>query len=196
MIKLCFIDVETTGLDPKLNGIIQIAGQIIFGQNAAYDVIETFNFTVQPFDFDAIDQKALAVNGKSESELYSYQTPEIILAEFLNILNRHVDKNNPIDKYFFVGFNANFDDGFMREFFLKNSNKEYSKYFYRPALDVLQLALFKLKDERSSMPNFKLKTVADFLNISAPGNFHDAMKDILITKGIYFYCMNGRMEHV
>ena len=190
MHKLCFIDVETTGLDAKLNGIIQIAGQIVFGQNTEYDVIETFNFSVQPFTFDKIDQRALDVNGVTQNQLSQYKTPKEIFPEFLAVLNRHCEKNNPADKYFFVGFNAKFDDDFLRAFFDKIGNKEYSKFFYRPALDVMQLALFTLREERASMPNFKLATVSQFLNIQAEGNLHNAMTDILLTKGIYFHCIN------
>lgn len=191
MVKLCFIDVETTGLDPKLNGVVQIAGQIVFGQGAEYTVIETFNFKVQPFPFDQINQKALEINGLTEAVIFSYQEPKDVLPQFLAILNRHVDRKNYNDNFFFVGYNASFDDGFMREFFIKNSNHDYSRYFYRPALDVMQLALFRLKDERASMLNFKLTTVAALLNFKPEGNFHDAMTDIIATRQIFEFCIYG-----
>jgi len=187
MIKLCFIDVETTGLDAKKNGVIQIAGEIIFGQNAVYTVIETFNFTVQPFVFDEITAEALTVNKKTVKEIFTYNEPKIVFNEMMAILNRYVVRNNQNDKFFFVGFNAKFDADFMREWFVKNQSRYFGSYFYQPALDVLQLALFNLKDERVSMPNFKLGTVANHLNIIAEGNLHDARTDILLTKRIYFH---------
>ncbi len=194
MHKLCFIDVETTGLDPKKNGIIQIAGEIVFGLNAVYTVIETFNFTLQPFVFDEINAKALEVNGKTEEQIFSYKEPKEILTSLIAILNRHVDKYNPNDRYFFTGYKADFDYDFMKEWFVKNQNRDFMKYFYFPALDVLQLALFNLKSERASMPNFKLGTVAKHLNISAEGNLHDAKTDVLLTKGIFMHYNQVRGE--
>jgi DNA polymerase-3 subunit epsilon len=190
MIKLCFIDVETTGLDPKENGIIQIARQILYGFQGNYNVMESFNFDVQPFVFDKINAKALEVNGKTEQQIFSYPEPKQIYNQLASIFDRHVEKNNPNDKFFFVGYNAKFDSDFMLEWFKKNGSRYFTNYFYLPAIDVLQQALIHLKEERASMPNFKLGTVAAHLNISAAGNLHNAMTDILLTKGIFFHIEN------
>jgi len=189
MHKLCFIDVETTGLDAKVNGIIQIAGQVVFGHNAEYDVIETFNFSVQPFPRDVVNQQALKVNGVTEADIQRFRKPGEVFFDLISTLNRHVEKNNFKDKFYFAAYNAAFDFGFIKEWFLKNNNSDFDKYFDRRILDVMQLAMFNLLPYEE-VPNFKLSTVAEYLNINPDGQLHDALTDISLTSKIYFHFLN------
>ena len=56
--KKLYFDCETTGLDPIKNDIIQIAGVIeIDGHNMV-----DFNFKSKPFNWDAIETKALEIS--------------------------------------------------------------------------------------------------------------------------------------
>ena len=194
MYKLCFIDVETTGTDAKRNGILQIAGEIILLEGLTtgtdkkhnYEVVDSFNFNVKPFATDVIEDKALEVNKITREQIHTFENPSASYQGIMNIFCKSVDKYNKKDKYFFVGYNARFDYDFMRAWFEKNGDKYFGSFFYFPPLDVMNAAMWNMIRERKTLPNFKLETVANNLGITLEGNFHDAMKDIQITKEIFF----------
>ena len=54
----CFIDVETSGVDPKKHAILQLAAIIQDG-----DTRHTFNQFVRPFLLDKVDPDAIKVHG-------------------------------------------------------------------------------------------------------------------------------------
>lgn len=187
MHKLIFIDTETTGVDPAVHGIIQVAGIC-----CTYDAIggftgkeEVFNLRARPFPEDVIDERALEVNGITLQQLNELPTPQEMYYKFVAILDRHIDKYNRRDKAYFVGYNAMFDYNMMRRFFEKSGNTFFGSYFFFPPIDVMQLASFALMDERPKMANFKLKTVAEALKVPLPENLHDAMADIEVTRGVF-----------
>ena len=182
MSKLCFIDTETTGTDPLKNGLIQLAGLIeIDGQEK-----ESFNFHLQPFLNDTIEENALMVNKTTKEELKSFQEPEEVYSDFSKILGMYVDKYNRNDKFFFVGYNARFDADFVRSFFEKNNDKYFGSWFWFPPIDVMNLAIVRLLQQRATMVNFKLGTIAIELGLKPEGDLHDALTDIRLTKQIFY----------
>jgi len=183
--KLCFIDTETTGINPATNGIIQIAGIIAQEENKVITELERFNFNVKPFEKDIIDLEALKVSGVTLEQINDYPLPKAIYQALTGIFSEYCDKYNKSDKMFFVGYNAKFDYDFMRAFWEKNNDKYFGSWFYFPYIDVMQFAIKELYDVRAMLPNFKLQTVCDLLKVSADGNFHDAMKDIEVTKILF-----------
>lgn len=185
MIKYCFIDVETTGLDPSINGIVQIAGQIVYSDRGQYAVIESFNFKVQPFQNDFINNKALEVNKLTRDQINKFDLPEVVFKKFVSVLDRHADRFFPADSLVFVAFKADFDNGFIREFFKKNKKNIYNLFFYKNHFDVLQLALFTNRHLLTVLPNFKLTTLCDHFNINPEGSFHDASIDIDATRKLF-----------
>ena len=183
MIKICYIDVETTGLDPKKNAMIQISGQIDLDGEPE----EKFNYYIQPFRDDRVDQKALEVTGYKLDSDPRFLPPQEIYADFIRVLDSYVDKYDPSDKFFFCGYNCNnFDAGFVREWFKKNGNKFFGSYFFWPTLDVMILAGQKLRNVRHQMRKFTLLDVAKALNIEVDeSRLHDALYDIELTRAVY-----------
>lgn len=186
MIKLCFIDVETSGLDPIRNGIVQLAGQIVHVKDGKPETKVEFDYNIAPFSTDVVEETALAISGRTEQEVKHYPAPKIVYSRFKSILEGNCDKYNKQDKLFFVGYNAGFDYSFMRQWFEKNGDKFFGSWFWSPPIDVMALAAIKLMKDRPSMPNFKLETVVNHLGIVVEGDFHDAMKDIEVTRQLYF----------
>lgn len=182
--KVCYVDVETTGVDPVKNGIIQLSGIIeIVGKSD-----EPFNFKVLPLPKDEIDEKALAVSGVSKSDLIEpdYTPAPLIKKQFLDLLRKHVDKFNRHDKFLFIGYNARFDSDFIRQWLSKMGDKYYGSWFWFPPIDVMNQAAVQLADKRSEMPNFKLMTVAKTLGIEIDEEkLHDAFYDIKVTRQLY-----------
>jgi DNA polymerase-3 subunit epsilon len=182
MIKHCFIDLETTGTDPKCHAVIQIAGMITqYGT-----VLDTFDFTVKPFPDQIIDPKALEVNKRTRDEISTFEPPSAIHDVLCSIFARAVDKYDKHDKMFFVGYYAHFDYNFLRTWFTNCGDKYFGSWFWTPAIDVAQMAILKLQKERPLMQNFKLATVGKEFGIEVKEEeLHDAMADIELTKQIW-----------
>lgn len=152
MSKFFFCDVETSGLDPKKNGILQLSA--IARVPGKPD--EKFSIRLQPFKTDAVEKEALEANKLNPEE---GELPAVGHIELMKFLSRFVDKYNKRDKFFFVGYNASFDNQFLREFFVKCGDKYFGSWFWNPPLDLMSLALGNLLEIRPAMENFKLATV-------------------------------------
>ena len=179
--KLFFCDVETTGLDPSKYGLIQVAGIVeIDGEE-----VERFNYPIKPFRGDLINEKALEVNRITRDKLELFPEPATVYAKMMSTLEKYCSKFDRTDKFFFVGYNATFDDNFLRAFWQKNKDKYYGSFFWWPPIDVAVLAASALMSDRASFSDFKLVTVATKLGIEFAGDAHDAMADIEVTRQIY-----------
>jgi DNA polymerase III subunit epsilon len=183
MLKILYLDLETTGVKFWRNGIHQISGAIeIDGE-----VKEEFNFHVQPYKDAAVELEALQIAGITKEDLEDYASFEDVYTEIVSMLSRYVDKFKKTDKFHIVGYNnAAFDNPFFRAFFVQNGDNYFGSWFWSSAIDVMVLAAEKLKYERSKMPDFKLKTVAAFMGIEIDETkLHNATYDIYLTREIY-----------
>ena len=183
MIKLFFYDLETTGVKHWKNSIHQISGLIDIDN----EVKEEFNFNVCPHEKAEIDEEALKIGGVTLEQIKAYPPMNVVHKNLIGILEKHVDKYNKHDKFHLVGFNnAPFDNQFFRAFFVQNGDDYFGSWFWSDTLDVMCLASNHLKERRSEMLNFKLKTVARELGIEVDEEkLHDSLYDIKLTREIY-----------
>ncbi len=180
--KVAWVDTETTGLSAYQNGLIQIA--LMYEEDGS--LIKTINMKIKPFPTDKIDQKALDVNGITKEELEGFQPPEQAYQSLLYDLDSWVNKFDKADKIHFYAYNAEFDAGFIRQFFRKNKSGFFGSYFWTPSIDVMAIAGDILQKERFDIKDFKLRTVATYLGIDATQlDLHDALVDIKLTKEVY-----------
>lgn len=190
--KQMFYDLETTGTDHTKHGIHQISGKIIIRGEEK----QTFNFKVQPYRGAAIDPEALKVGNITLNDLQLYAPIENVFADLKTILNKYVSAYDSRDKFHLVGFNSrDFDNKFLRAWFVNNGDKYFGSYFWADSIDVLCLASNHLRNERHTMENFKLKTVAAKMGIAVDEEkLHDAMYDIELTEAIYkLICTNEQV---
>lgn len=169
--KNCYLDVETTGLDYNRHGIIQI-GAVIELDN---EVIKEVNYRCQPFPFQLISKESLAINGVSIEELKTYPDPVDVYREFVSVLDSYIDRYKKTDKFFLIGYNAFFDNMFLRKFFENNNEQYFSSYFWWPPVDVAVLLQEEIREHRHKFENFKLENIASLLNIEC--DIHDALSD-------------------
>jgi DNA polymerase-3 subunit epsilon len=189
MIKLCHLDTETTGLDPKTNSIFQISGIIEIDN----EVKEEFNIFVRPRTAEECDPHALKITNKTVEELMSYPPMEEGYNKLVSIFNKYIDRFDTADKFFMVAFCGHFDVGFLREFFLRNGDKYYGSYFWSNIIDISTLATLATLNERKTMPNFKLISVANQFGVKLEeSEAHDSMEDIKATRNI-FKCLVGEL---
>jgi DNA polymerase-3 subunit epsilon len=122
-------------------------------------------------------------NGKT---IKSVNIKTNIYTTFVSELDKIVDRFDKNDKVYFIGYNAKFDSDFIRELFTKNNNKFYGSYFFNPIIDIMNIAAYKFMLKKSHPENFKLGTIAKFLNIEVDNNnLHDALYDIEISRKVY-----------
>ena len=182
-IKKIYIDVETTGTDPKSNGIIQLSGMVEINDQA----MEAFDWKMKPFPGDVVLDSALLITGTKRKDLEGYNSPSIVYLDFKRMLEQYVDKYNRQDKFHFIGFNCNvFDDPFLRQWFNKNHDKYYGSMFWWPTIDVANMAADHFVETRNEFKDFKLLTVARALGIEVDDSkAHDAPYDVEITWQLY-----------
>lgn len=179
--KIAYVDLETTGTDPAKHGIHQIALLIV----ADGQLAESADFNVRPFEDKEIVQEALDVAGVTKEALERYRSPAIVMPQLQEVLGRHVDKFNRLDKLVFAGYRADFDNQFLRRFWSDCGDRYFGSWFYNGVVDAMSLAMLALGEERASMPDFKLGTVAEYLGIKTDiDGLHDAMYDIKLTREV------------
>lgn len=182
--KRCFIDVETTGLSPERNGIWQIAGIVeIDGK-----VEDKFTFTFRPHHAAAWDTSArfmVPPDVLDRLESGTVMTSSEAYTELQHRLH-HVDRYDKSDKYFFLAYNAYFDWNFLQAFFLQHGDKYFGSLFAYPPIDIAVLAAECLQDERLTLQNFKLPTVAKHFGIEIQEDrLHEAGYDVELAHGLY-----------
>lgn len=181
--KLLFYDLETTGTLVNRHGIHQISGMVIIDG----EVMEKFDYHVQPNPAAQIDPAALEVAGVTEAQIKAYPPMREIYNKVVGMLGKYVDKYDKKDKFYLVGFNnASFDNQFFRAWFIQNGDKYFGSWFWPNSIDVYVLATPHLASVRADMENFKQGTVAKTLGILVDDSkLHDALYDIEICKAIY-----------
>jgi len=170
--KMCWIDVETTGLDPKTDSIIELA--------ALYegDKKSIFHCYILPAikqdDFNVIEEltgitwEYLEKNGITEAEAY---------AQFSEWLGSFIDKYDKTDKAIFAAYNARFDNDFIRELFKHNNDNYFGSWFYSASLDIMVTAILCVRLELIPVPvNFKNQTICESFGIEHKA--HSAIEDI------------------
>lgn len=184
MIKKLFFDLETTGLDYKVNAIHQLSGCIEIDGT----VVEEFNLKMQPYEGAVIEPEALKVSNITMEHLATYEPSEAVFARFMTMISKHVNRFKKTDKMFLVGYNnASFDNPFLRKWYeIHQKDEFFGSFFWSNSLDVMVLASEYLLEKRVAMENFKLMTVARAVGIEIDeSKLHDAQYDIELTRTIY-----------
>ena len=173
--KILFYDLETTGTYVAKNGIHQISG-----------IIE-IDFHVRPKAGTEYDDKAMEIGGVTEDQIKRYPEMNLVYGQMIQMLSKYVDRYDKKDKFYLAGYNnASFDNNFIRQFFLDNGDRYFGSWFWSNSIDVMVLATDYLLESRSEMDNFKLSTVAKYLNVEVKDeSLHNAFYDIYLTKSVY-----------
>ncbi len=182
MIKI-YYDLETTGVDPRKNGIHQMSFLI----EQDNELVRELNMKVRPRDNAIYEPEALKIGGVTEEAVREYPDMKRVYNKLILILAEYMDRYDRKDKAYLVGFNnRSFDDIFFRRFFEDNGDTYFGSWFWTDSLDVMVLASQYLIDRRTSMSSFKLKRVATELGLDVEEEkLHDAFYDVQLTRQIY-----------
>lgn len=192
--KICWIDCETTGLDERKHGIIQLSWIIdIDGK-----IVDTGDLHIQPFDNDEIDDDALQITGNTIETITSFMNPKDAYNEFISCLKKYVnpfEKDKPITSKFYVGgHNVDFDVRFLKEFFKKCNDSYFSSYFNYRTIDTLKITDFIEFMGVDFGKSHKLEALANLFEI--PIKAHDSMSDVITSREIAYryrntFCLKG-----
>ena len=153
------IDIETTGLDPKVDEIIEISAIKIRDNK----IVSEYSTLIKPQH--EISDFITNLTGITNEMVDDKPAINIVLNDYFDFLDNDI----------IVGHNINFDINFLYD----ASIKYYNKPFENDYIDTLRLSRKYL-----SLENNKLGTIANFFNIDYSGA-HRSLNDCYITFNIY-----------
>lgn len=156
------IDLETTGLSPIYNEIIEISALKIKDR----EIIDTFSELIKP-EYE-IDDFIAKLTGITNEMVENSRNVKEVISDFMSFINKDD---------ILVGYNVNFDINFLYDNILRTSNKFLENNF----VDIMRIAKYALKDEVDS---FRLKRLAKYYEIDTNG-MHRGEKDCQVSKIIF-----------
>lgn len=189
MKKILYFDTETTGLDPKVNDIIQLSGFV----EKDGKIIEKFNLKCRPRSEKTVNQQALDIQGRTLKEVMEWPERDKVFSQFVDILKRHINQYNKADKFYTAGYNVAFDMDFLSNFFKEFDNPYMGSFFNYRKIDPLSILHYWDYMGVISLENYKLSTVCDYFGVELKA--HDAMADIIATK-ILINTLTGIMREI
>ncbi|MFL2095550.1 exonuclease domain-containing protein [Marinilactibacillus psychrotolerans] len=137
------IDIETTGLDPRYDEIIEVSAIKISNDQ----VVERFSSLIK--SEYSIDSFITELTGITNDMVKKAPEGKEVLTKFLEFVNDDV----------VVGYNVHFDVNFLYD----NILEVLDQHFSNTIVDVMRIAKKVIKDTK----NYKLQTVAAYYNVSS-----------------------------
>lgn len=155
------IDIETTGLDPRYDEIIEVAAIRV----EAGEIVETFKQLIKPNQ--PIPTFITDLTGITNELLESAPCVSDVIPNFLSFVENEI----------VVGHNVNFDINFIYD----NSDKPFTNDF----VDTMRISRRMFPEHR----HHRLSDLTKRYNISEKTK-HRALADVVRTNGVYTYLKN------
>lgn len=162
--KFAFVDVETTGLDPEVHEIIELA-YIITDRNL--NVLSKYSTKILPENIEAASPRALEINGYSPD---LWDAEAVPLCAALNIL----DLNLPWT--YLAGHNVGFDRKFIEAAYKKLGRDTPWRTYHMLDTSSLAMPLFF----QGKIPSLSLSVLCDYFSVTNE-KAHSALSDIQAT---------------
>lgn len=189
--RYIFLDVETTGLDPRMNDVIEI-GAICFEDDNSDNVypveIARYSGKMSSDKYQLIDPEALQVNGRMLYGDVASVDDSLSKDVWMGFTEWLIRYNTP--GTILLGHNLQFDLDFIKEA-TRRHDIDVTRLFNRTKIDTKQVAAF-LKDAGVINPdNLRLITLWNYMFLDHPGlgaseNAHNAILDCTMCYQIYF----------
>jgi len=182
--KTIWIDLETTGLNPDKDHIIEIAAVYIDAfKPKTNHVYHRFVLPDEkPSDWtddnvSGITWDFLMENGVSSTQFFH---------EFRGWLDSLISKFDKMDKAVIGGYNPKFENDFLRALFIKYGSLFFGSYFIPPQIDVQNYVAEAFSTGKIPvLSNFKQSTVYAYLFGKELENKHSALADIIASIRIF-----------
>ena len=176
--KIFWMDLETSGLDPARHGIISLSYAVeIDGQEVASGELRS------SCEGKAIDDSALHINHFSRGQLLGFSPPREMYYALLDIFGQYVQKYDHHDKFMAGGYNVRgFDMAFLRQLWKDQHDDYFGSWFHFAALDPSSLlAALAYMGVDVPLADAKLTDLARHFGMDTTGA-HDASWDLKMTR--------------
>lgn len=182
--RILFLDTETTGLDPNVNDIVEVACE--YWENGQKK--SSFHRLVSFSSFDGATKnlKALQVNHYTKrNHTDSISTSKVAVEEFVcYLLSIPHSKTDPI---YIGGHNTHFDVGMLKAWLKRHNYDGWGDVFSSVLVDTASLANVLKAAGLIDSKHINLLTLAECLKIpTEPEKAHKAIYDVHITAQCYY----------
>jgi DNA polymerase III epsilon subunit-like protein len=176
-----FADCETTGLDSRLNDVIELSTIRL------NDGVQK-TWAMKPLNFDTIEAAALRINGHKLEDLRgdtkfgrdTYLDPNKVLVDIENWI---MEDGVPTERRVLVGQNVSFDREFLSQLWLKCNSKD-SFPFGRRYLDTMVIEMFLDLCQDKMAEGYSLSNLAKKYGVKNE-KAHSAAADTKTTKEVF-----------
>nr|DAF52569.1 MAG TPA: DNA polymerase III subunit alpha [Siphoviridae sp. ctAjZ17] len=172
----CVIDIETTGLSPDWDSIIEIAAEKFHKGN----LVDTFSSFVKPDDFEDaepfLDDFIVDLTGITDEMLSTADSTASVLSRFYSFIGDSI----------LIGHNVNFDINFLYD----NCERVIHEHLSNDFIDTMKLSRRIHKD----FSHHKLSDLVQYYNLDYQ-NAHRALADVEITSKCYVCLINEILEN-
>lgn len=178
--EVLFIDCETGGADGtapqceyalvQLSAIIEVDGK----------EVDCIDLKMKPYGKKVITPDALKIQGRTMEDIATFEESKDCFVRFKKFLARRpASKQN---RYIMAGYKADFDCGFISEWFkdMSGGPYEYWNYMQFSPIDILSILRIMRHFKIIDIPDTKLATACKYFNIELDA--HDSMSDIRATR--------------
>jgi DNA polymerase III alpha subunit (gram-positive type) len=182
------IDLETTGLDPEQQDIVQISAKAINASNFEDHPSGHKTWLVKPTNPAAASEEAIRVIGKDlfDKACKDGLNIKVVLEDLVRWVNSVNDSKKRMGNPYFVGHNSKFDWDWLRTTMLRHKvcktkeDLDKSWPFHVNFIDTATL-MFVLFESNREVNNYKLDTLLNILGESRTTANHDAEEDVSLT---------------
>jgi DNA polymerase III alpha subunit (gram-positive type) len=169
--NIVVFDFETGGRNPYECEIIQVAGCIL--NNKTFKTMSKFESLMKPEDFDALDPKALEVNGITKEQLEKAPEAKVVFPEFCEWIRKfNVTRDNgfwgaPVPcGYNINGFDIVLFDRYCQKFnFWDENQNRQTIMFPLNRLDIFDMMWLFLRTN-SDVKSMKLVSLLEYCGIT------------------------------
>ena len=189
---VCVVDTETTGLDPRLNEIIQICVMPLDSNFKPRNDKLPFNLLIQPDRPENIDMAALKVNKITLADLMKFGYESLKAAD---LLDEYFDslKLVPGKKIIPLAQNWPFDKEFLEMWLGTLNFQAIFDYHYRDTCSVAQYLNDRavMRCEKPPFSKVNLSYLSSQLGVVNPAP-HTALGDCQTTAAVYRGMLGGQ----
>lgn len=152
------IDVETTGLDPKKDELIEVAAIKVRND----EIVETYSSLIKPRT--TIPPKITAITGITNEMVKKAPKRRAVIKELYDFIGDDI----------IMGHNVTFDIAFI-------NNKNLTKHLNNDYFDTLEYTRAKLP----KLYSYKLTSLKKYFNIKIDKKEHRALADAIVTYKVH-----------
>lgn len=170
------VDIETTGLSPEWNDIIEI-GAIRYKDGAE---VNRFSSLVQPPAYDDgcfVDEFITKLTGITNEMLAKAPKTKKVIKDFASYL-----ESDDI----LIGYNTNFDINFLYDNFVRHADSPLTNNF----IDLMRFSRRLYPD----MPHHRLRDMVEKFDIIRSGREHRAVSDVEVTQECYSFMIKEALR--